>query len=262
MWPEVYRQALRDARRGWLVWSASLLAYTLLVLAFYPSIRNDPAVNELMRNLPEALRQLVGQDLTSPAGYVGGRLLSLMPALLSVYAALTGAALLAGAEERGWLELPLAQPVTRRDLLLGTGAALLTLVLGLGAVLFVAVWGLGAVFQAALPAGLVLQTAALHTLGAWVFGALALAVGAATGRAGPAAAAGAGLGVALLVAHTLSSQVPALRDLGHLNPWTLPLGGQTLREAVSLRALPAEVAVGAALLLLAWPLLERRDLGR
>ncbi|WP_407541958.1 hypothetical protein Q0M94_16920 (plasmid) [Deinococcus radiomollis] len=40
MWPEVLRQTLRDARRGWLWWAGSLLVYVLLVLAFYPTL-ND-----------------------------------------------------------------------------------------------------------------------------------------------------------------------------------------------------------------------------
>lgn len=259
--PEVWRQALSDARRTLLAWGGGLLAYVLLVLAFYPSIKNDPAINEVLRNLPAALRGLVGDDLTTPAGYVGGRLYSLLPVFLSVFAGLLGSAMIAGAEARGLLELPLSQPVSRRALLWGRLLALLTALLALGALLFAATWGLGALFQAPLPAERVLMATALHVLGAWVFGALALAAGAATGRAGLASALGAGLGSALLIVHTLSDQVPALRDLAGLNPWTYALANRPLVNAVGAGPLLAFISIGLLLGLLAQPFFERRDVG-
>ncbi|MEW6421880.1 MAG: hypothetical protein AB1511_09175 [Deinococcota bacterium] len=83
MWPEVLRQTLRDARRGWLWWALGLLLYVGLILAFYPSIKSDPSVNEILRKLPASLRVLFGEDLTTPAGYVGGRLFSLRGCLES-----------------------------------------------------------------------------------------------------------------------------------------------------------------------------------
>ncbi|GMA16296.1 hypothetical protein E5F05_14925 [Deinococcus metallilatus] len=262
MWPEILRESLRDARRGWLWWAIGLLLYVLLILAFYPSIKSDPSVNEIMHKLPASLRVLFGEDLTTPAGYVGGRLFSLMPILLSVFAGLTGAALIAGEEARGHLEFPLAQPVSRRALLVGRTLTLLLLLLGLGLVLFLGTWAPGQVFQAPLPAARVLETAALHTLGAWVFGALALAVGAATGRAGVAAAVGAGLGTLLVVLHTLSGQVAALRDLAWLNPWKEALGGSPLLHPVSVTPLLVCLLVGAAFALIAAPFFQNRDVGR
>lgn len=262
MWPEVLRQTLRDARRGWLWWALGLLLYVGLILAFYPSIKSDPSVNEILRKLPASLRVLFGEDLTTPAGYVGGRLFSLMPILLSVFAGLTGSALIAGEEARGHLEFPLAQPISRSSLLVGRTLALLILLLSLGAVLFLGIWALGQVFQAPLPAARVLETAALHTLGAWVFGALALAVGAATGRAGVASAMGAGLGIALVVLHTLSGQVAALRDLEWLNPWQYALGRSPLLHPVSVTPLLVCLLVGAALALVAAPFFRNRDVGR
>lgn len=261
-WPTLYRQALADSRRGLLGWAGGLGAYVLLLLAFYPSIRNDPAVNEIMKSLPGALRTLFGSDLTTPAGYVGGRLYSLMPILLSVYAGLTGAALIAGDEERGLLEGPLSQPVSRTGLLLGRTLALFTLLLALGAALFLSTWIFGQLFQAPLPAGRLLVTTALHTLGAWVFGALALAIGAATGRPGVAAAVGAGAGILLVALHTLSSQVPALHGLAHVNPWTVALGGSPLTHPVGGTALVGCVLAGTVLVLLAVPVFKCRDVGR
>ncbi|EYB67169.1 hypothetical protein DEIPH_ctg050orf0018 [Deinococcus phoenicis] len=236
--------------------------YVLLILAFYPSIKNDPAVTEVMQKLPAALRSLFGEDFSTPAGYVGGRLFSLMPVLLTLFAALSGSALIAGAEARGLLEWPLAQPLPRGALLAGRALALLVMLLGLGFVLFLSTWALGQVFQAPLPAARVLQTAALHTLGAWVFGALALAVGAATGRPGLASAVGAGLGIGLVVLHTLSGQVPALQDVAWLNPWHAALAEAPLRHAVGGAPLLVCLLLGGVWVLLAAPFFQNRDVGR
>lgn len=262
MWPEVLRQTLRDARRGWLWWAGSLLGYVALVLAFYPTVKNDPALSSVMQKLPESLRALFGSDLSSPAGYVGGRLFSLMPFLLTVFAGLTGSALIAGEEARGHLEFPLAHPVSRSSLLLGRMLALLAMLAGLGLVLFAGAWALGQVFQAPLPAARLLETAALHTLGAWVFGALALAVGAATGRAGVASAVGVGLGVALVVLHTLSGQVASLRDLDWLNPWKYALGDSPLTQPVPATPLIVCLLVGLTCVAAAVPWFGQRDVGR
>ena len=68
--------------------------YVLLILAFYPTVKDDSGVSEILQRLPDSLRTLFGEDLSSPAGYVRGRLFSLMPLLLSVFAGLTGAALM------------------------------------------------------------------------------------------------------------------------------------------------------------------------
>lgn len=262
MWPEVLRQGLRDARRSWLWWAGSLLTYEAVVLAFYPTIQNDPAISDVMKRLPESLRALFGNDLSTPAGYVGGRLFSLMPLLLSVFAGLTGSSLIAGEEARGHLEFPLTHPLSRSSLLAGRMLVLLAMLTGLGVVLFAGTWALGQVFQAPLPAVRLLETSALHTAGAWVFGALALSVGAATGRAGLASAVGAGLGVAFMVLYTLSTQVSALRNLAWLNPWTYALGDSPLTQPVAVTPLIVCMMVGLVCVGGAGILFERRDAGR
>lgn len=259
MWTEVLRQTLSDARRSLLGWALGLALYAAAILAFYPAVRADPALNDLMASLPESLRVLFGEDLTSPGGYLTSQLFSLLPVILSVYAGLLGAGLIAGAETRGLLEFPLAQPLSRGALLLGRAAALGLMLLTLGLALFLTLWLLGPVFELRVPAGRLASATLLHVLGAWIFGALALALGAATGRPGLASAAGAGLGVALLVLHTLSAQVPALRGLSEVNPWKYALGDSPLTRDVSALPLLVFVLVGSALVLAAVPLFSRRD---
>jgi ABC-2 type transport system permease protein len=258
MWLEAWTQALKNSRRSLLWWAVGLALYTVMLLAFFPMLKGNAALGDLMNSLPESLRALAGDNLGTPAGYVGGKLLSLMPILLTLFAALQGSALIAGQEERGWLEFPLAQPLPRATLL-GRTLALFTMLLVLAAVLFVSIWLAGQVYQAPLPAGRLLVTVALHTLGAWLFGALALAVGAATGRPGLAVGIGAGLGVGLVVVQSVTSQVPFLSERAWLNPWKYALSDLPLEHTVTPTPLLVCLLLGAALVWIAAPIFKDRD---
>lgn len=259
MWPETWTQTMRDSRRSLLWWAVGIALYTVMLLAFFPLLKGNTAINDLMQSLPESLRALAGDNLGTPAGYVGGKLLSLMPILLTVFAALQGSALIAGQEERGWLEFPLAQPLPRATLLLGRALALLTMLLVLGLVLFASIYLAGQVFQAPLPAGRLLGAVALHTIGAWLFGALALAIGAATGQGGLAVGIGAGLGIGLVVLQSVASQIPLLSGLAWLNPWKYALSDLPLEHAVSPTPLLICLLLGAALVWIAAPMFGNRD---
>lgn len=136
------------------------------------------------------------------------------------------------------------------------------LTLGLGVVLFAATWLGGQLFAAPLAAGLVLQTVAFHTLGAWLFGALALALGAATARSGLAAGLSVGLGLLLMMCYSLTGQVKVLAELAWLNPWKYALGGSPLTHAAPLAPLLVCLFLGRVLCALATPRFAGRDIGR
>ena len=83
--------------------------------AFYPSITEGAAqLQSYMDNLPEAIRNLIGVDYTSPAGYLRAELFALLgPILFLVYAVGAGARAVAGEEETRSLDLLLSTPLTR-----------------------------------------------------------------------------------------------------------------------------------------------------
>ncbi|MGH2744011.1 MAG: ABC transporter permease subunit, partial [Thermoleophilaceae bacterium] len=109
---------LRDRVRstGW--WLAGLLALVAFTVALYPSVKDQAEIEDLMRNLPDAFRAMIGYDaavpLTSPAGYLQARMFSTVaPLLLVVFGIGAGAQAIGGLEESGRLEPLLANPVTR-----------------------------------------------------------------------------------------------------------------------------------------------------
>ena len=89
---------LRLRWRSLMWWAIAVIALVALSDAFYPSIAGDPSLNEVMEQIPESLRPLLGpEDITSPVGYLASQLyLSLLPALLLVFAIGRGVAALAG----------------------------------------------------------------------------------------------------------------------------------------------------------------------
>jgi len=119
---------LHDQRRSLLAWSVSLVLLVAMYVAIWPSIRDQPAMTDFLNSMPPAMRSLFamsGADMTTPIGYVKIEMLSLMaPLLVRLYAVTTGAAAVAGEEDRHTLDMLLANPVSRGRLLLEKLAAM------------------------------------------------------------------------------------------------------------------------------------------
>ena len=95
-----------------------------MMTAVYPTVRDNPELNRLVEEYPEALKAFIAFggsiDYVSGAGYLGSELFSFMVPLLFLIAAVAnGASAIAGEEERGTLDLLLSQPVTRRGVARG-----------------------------------------------------------------------------------------------------------------------------------------------
>src|SRR6478672_10239540 len=138
-------KSLRDIRRGFLWWSLGLIGFVALIVSVYPTVHSNPSLNKLAQDYPEALQAFIAfggtVDYSSAAGYLGIELFSLMVPLLLLVAAIgTGAGTIAGEEERGTLELLLANSVSRTRVVLEKTVALVAEIAGLGLVLWLALW--------------------------------------------------------------------------------------------------------------------------
>jgi ABC-2 type transport system permease protein len=212
---------LRLRWRSLMWWGIGVVALVAVSDAFYPSIAGDPALNDVMQQIPESLRPLLGpEDITSPVGYLASQLyLSLLPALLLVFAIGRGVALIAGEEEEHTLDLLLAQPISRASLYVQKSIGL---VIGL-AVLAIASW-LPTVALAAptgldiAPAALASATMQLFALSLF-FGSLALAVSSAVGRKSTGIAVAAGFAFATFLIDGLGQSIDWLSNLRPFTPW-------------------------------------------
>lgn len=267
MRPDVLLQALREQRRSLLLWSTGWVAVVGVYCAAWPAVRDSgTSFDELLQGLPAGIRALVtGPDgqlsLSTAGGYLQAELLSVTgPLLVVVLGLLLGSRAGAGEEERGTLELLLAQPVSRRRVLLEQAAAAACGLLLVMVVLAVALLGLGALVDLGVTAGQALGVATGLGLLGLEAAALALLVGAATGRAGVAKAVTGLLAVGCFLVHGLAGSVPALADLDRLTPFSVLAVHDPLTKGVSPELVLQLGLPSLAFVLAADALLRRRDL--
>jgi ABC-2 type transport system permease protein len=257
---KTYRGGVR-ALVGWVV---GLVAHMALIAAIFPSIEGSPDLDELVLNYPDAHKALFGLseggDITSGAGYVDRELFSFMlPLLVLVPAIGSGARTFAGEEDAGRLELVMAYPVRRAEVVVAKAGAVAIEVAVVCVAALAALLLLDPVFGLDLPKdNLVGGMAGVALLGV-LHGWLALAVGAAV----PSRALAVGVPAALAAAGYL---VNGLHELaGWLDPFRFLspfwwLGTTPLRSGVDAGGMLVVAAGCAMVLAAAVTLVDRRDL--
>jgi ABC-2 type transport system permease protein len=243
-------------------WVLGMVALISVTVAFYPSLRDMPEFDELSEQLPEALmRAFAGgvADFTSPVGFLNSQLFILMvPLLFLVYALTVGSGAIADEEEKGTLDLLLANPVKRwrvvmeKFIAMIVGISVLGLALWLGTAISAKAVGMeigiGRVAEASLSAALL----------GLAFGAIALAVGCAFGKRSMSIWVTAALGIAAYFINAMGPIVAGLEE--RLSPFYYYLGADPLANGLALSH--AGVLIGLSLVALAVALItfERRDL--
>lgn len=262
----ILNRFVADRRRAFVWWSLGVLALVGITVAFYPSIKNTPEFEEIFGELPASVETLLGIQgavpLNSPAGYTHSQLFAnILPILMIVYSVGLGTRAIAGDEESGVLELMVANPVDRQRVLLERAGAVAGLVVALGILAAVGTIALGTpvgMLEGIGVGGLLAMFGAV-TLIALLHGALAFAVGAATGRRGLAIAVAAGVAGGGFVLNGLAA-LEAARPLRFLTPWHPYLGRNMLAQGIAPDALLVPLAgillLGAA----AYVAFPRRDL--
>jgi ABC-2 type transport system permease protein len=202
-------------------WVIGVVFIVLLTVVFFPSVQASPGFDEMMEQLPESVRPLIGTiDITSPAGYLLSQLyVFFLPTVIFVYAIGRGSATIAGEEEAGTLDLLLAQPISRTMLY---ATKTLAVALGTG-FLVLASWLpiqlIGPLFNLNLPAwDLIAVTINLFLL-SLLFAGIALAVAAALGRRMMGAAVAAALAFATFLLDGFGQSIDWLQGFRPLAPW-------------------------------------------
>lgn len=258
----VYTKALYDQRRGLLGWSVGIAAMTALFVLIYPMVRDMPDLEIFLAQYPDVMGELfnIGAMTTGP-GFLNAELFSLLaPALFLVYGIRRGARAVAGEEETGTLEVLLATPVSRTRVLVEKALALLTGVTALGLVVFVTMIAFGPLVDLGLGIRYAAAAAASMTLLGAEFGLLALAVGAITGRRGPAITAAGVAAVASYVLFAMGALVEEFEPWRFLSPFQHAMGTDPILNGMSTGYTLAMVAVAVVAIVLGGPLLERRDI--
>jgi ABC-2 type transport system permease protein len=258
---------LEDYRRSSLWWSVGLIALVLFTVSVYPSIEGQASFDELVENLPEAVRSFIGSQrdvpISSPPGYLQSRLFAtLLPVVLLIFGIGAGARAIGGSEDEGTLELLLANPVTRTRVALERVLALVALLAFLVVVVAISLIALAPPFGlleglSALDLGAATAAAGCIAL---LHASLAFAVGAVTGRRGPAVATATAIAVAGSLAQSLFEVADAPRAVRMLSPWQWYLEHNALVEGLSAQAVVLPLALSVVLVAAGIAAFARRDL--
>lgn len=260
----VLAQGLRDRRRSLVLWSLGVTVYISIIAAVWPSMRNAGDLSGILDQLPQALLDMMGASdysMATGAGYVSGELFGFMiPIFILVLTIGAGAGAIGGAEERGTLDLVLAQPITRRRVLVQSAALV---------AVDASIFGSVIVLALAVASPLAdLQIGFVDLLGAVVgivllgivFGWFALAIGAATGSRGLALGTAGGVAALTYLAGNLSGLVSFLHWAKWASPFWYATSGSPLDKGWDWwHALPL-LAVAVVVLAVGAAAFDRRDL--
>jgi ABC-2 type transport system permease protein len=254
---EIALQMLRAGRRSLAVWAAAFAALIAMYAVIWPSVRGNAQWRNLFDTLPQTYRALFTAsgtiDLSTPAGYFGVELMGFLgPALIAVYAITVGSAAIAGEEGRGGLEITLSAPVSRMRLLAERCAGLVIGITALMTATGVALWVFSELLDMRLSVSAIASAAAALGLFGLFAGAVALAVGAATGSSAMARGVAALAVVASYLINALAQVTSAVRSARPISPYYLVLGNEPLAHglrpwgAVSVLAAAAVLVIGGA----------------
>lgn len=126
----IFKRTLRDSRKTIIGWGIGLAIYIIYTVILYPFMQEFQQINEMLE-IP-FLQALIGTeitDLTSPSGFLGIYFFTYAPLLLAVFAILFGMGITSSEEDSGILDILLATPVARWQLILEKFAAAIVIVL-------------------------------------------------------------------------------------------------------------------------------------
>jgi len=258
----VYRKWLWDSRRSLLGWTIAIVVVGCGYAAFWPTM-NDPTFTELIENYPSGLLEAINYtSITTPAGYLSATVYGLVVAvLMTVFAIAAGTRIIAGEEEAGILDLTLAQPVSRPAVALQRFAALATAVLVMVGVFLLAMLAVASPAQFdTIP---LVNFVAMH-LHLWaftvMFGALAFAIGAATGRRSLAWGISGGVAVLAYAASGIIPQAEGLAWVRDYSVFTWLNGNTPLSNGADPAQVLLMVGVSAAFVAIGVVTFARRDI--
>ena len=261
---DTFTRTLHDQLRPVGTWSVVAVLLVAFYMALYPSIGAAEEMQRMMDQLPPAFRALFaaeGLDLASPEGYLNIELFSFVgPILLLAYTLTAGGGATAAEEERGTIDLLLSTPTTRRRVLLEKAGAIVLL----SALIMLAMWAgvaLGAMLGGvSVDLGRVGGALLSMLLLALAYGAIALLLGALTGRRTISLAVTAALALAGYVVNGLGTIVDWLGPWRPASPFFHYLAGDPLTNGVQPVHLAVLLAIAAAALLGATVAFDRREL--
>jgi ABC-2 type transport system permease protein len=240
-------------------------AYTFLVQGFMlgPFYKAIPAETLAFADLlPKTMLAFFGGGaMGTPEGFYQIETFGMMgPIVVMILTISIAQGAMAGEESRRTMGLLLANPISRSRVLAEKTFTMLLMGALVGVTTFAGVMTGSVVAGLGMSAANVAATCALMTLVGFVFGALALALGAATGKAKVAMFGSIGLGVLTHVMNSLGEVNADLVGLQKLSPFYYYLGSDPLMTGMNWGNAAVLLGITVVLIAVSFVLFQRRDL--
>lgn len=258
----VFGKTIRDLRWPTFWVALGMGAMTGYFAVLFPTYSRLFDLNTMLEQLGPAAKLLgAGADASSLVGFLHIELFSMiLPALMVVLTAGMASGFTAGEESRGTIDVLLSYPVSRRRLILEKTAAVVLACIACGVTVWVFALAGAAASASELPPDKLAAALVMLVLLGLAFGALALAISAATGNRGAAIGVAVGVMVVMYLIDALAAIVDGLNAIRPLSLFRYYLGNDPLRNGVNLGDASVLAVVAAVLLVAALVAFERRDL--
>lgn len=174
-WTYIRFQA-RSMRFTVLFWAIGLGIYCSLIVAIYPSVKDVVDISLVPANLREAFNI---NDFSQLASFLSSELFGvILPILLPFFGIIALSWVVAGAEERGRLDILLGNPIPRWHLVLGSWLVVIMALLALVTLIGTVIFGMATALDLSLTARQAYRAAFALWPVAVVFGSFALAMSA------------------------------------------------------------------------------------
>lgn len=246
--------------RGVIIWGAALGLYSAALVASFTAIEGSAdQLNRLMEAYPKGMLKAFGvTNLGDPANYMHSQVFGLAPLALAFFPIMALSGAIAGAEERGTIDVLLGNPLPRWQLVVGNFVAAAISLLAICAVVGLLTWGTVVLVDVELS----LRQVAEAVFNLWpiclLFGALALLCSTLFHRRGLAIAIPAFLLFAMYLLDTIGR---ASEDLEDVRPFSVfYYYGSAIEHGIDWTRFGGITLVAMALALLAALVFRRRDI--
>ena len=251
---------VRMQLRGVIIWGAALGLYSAAMVASFTAIEGSAEqLNQLMEAYPKGMLEAFGvTDLGDPANYLHSQVFGFAPLALSFFTIMALSAAIAGAEERGTIDVLLGNSLPRWQLVIGNFVATALSLLAICGVVGLLTWGTAVLVNVEIS----LRQAAEAVLNLWpvciMFGALALLCSALFHRRGLAIAIPAFLLFGMYLLDTIGRASEDLEDLRPVSVFYYY--GLAIENGIDWADFGGIILVALALVLLAVLAFGRRDI--
>ena len=252
---------LRLRRRSTYGYTLGMAAYAFVIVALYPSFKDDTSLNKLTEK-GSTVAALFGASgpLTTPSGWLNANLYAnFVPLVLLLLTIGYGATCLAGQDEDGTLALVATLPISRRRLALHKAAAMVALTVPVSVATLVCVL-IGRGFDISLGSNALVGV----TLGALLlgvdFGAVAMLVGAATGSRGTALGISSALAAVSYLISSLAPVVHWLHPARYASPFFYAVGDGQVSDGLAPAWAGVLLGIAACAVAISLVVFERLDI--